>query len=139
MDEKLNRESQEPPPFGGKPGEAVPTVDPEDAKTVWQIMKDADAGHPGKNVGVGFDLVRRACGPGTNIESVGYRAGFLWMMSYIAPEDPRFTRDRQPDEAVFRAAAMVPAVWMGVGIVREGPPFDVKEYLRLCGEENQVA
>jgi hypothetical protein len=40
MDEELNMESQEPPPFGGKPGEPVPTVDPEDVKTVWQIMKD---------------------------------------------------------------------------------------------------
>jgi hypothetical protein len=139
MDEKLNRESHEPPPFGGKPGEPVPTVDPEDVKTVWQIMKDADARHPGKNVAVGIDLMRRACRPGTNIESVSYRAGFLWMMSYIAPEDPRFTRDRQPDEAVFRAAAMVPAVWMGVGIVREAPPFDVKEFLWLCGEGNQIA
>jgi hypothetical protein len=102
-------------------------------------MKDADARHPGKNVAVGIDLMRRACRPGTNIESVSYRAGFLWMMSYIAPEDPRFTRDRQPDEAVFRAAAMVPAVWMGVGIVREAPPFDVKEFLWLCGEGNQIA
>jgi hypothetical protein len=110
----------------------VPTVDPEVMKTVWQIMKDADARHPGKNVVVGFDLMSRACRPGTNIESVGYRAGLLWMMCYIAPEDPRFTRDCQPD------AAMVPAVWMGVGIVREAPPFDVKEFLRLCGEGNQI-
>ncbi len=139
MDEKLNRESHEPPPFGGKPGEPVPTVNPEDVKTAWRITKDADARHPGKNVAVGIDVMRRACRPGTNIESVGYRAGFLWMMSYIAPEDPRFTRDRQPEEAVFRAAAIVPAVWMGVGIAREGPPFDVKEFLRLCGEGNQIA
>jgi hypothetical protein len=132
---KLNGESRELPPFGGKPGEPVPTVDPEDVKTVWQVMKDVDARHPGKSVAVGIDLVRRACRPGTNIEAVGYRVGFLSMMSYIAPEDPRFTRDRQPDEAVFRATAMVPAVWMGVGIVQQAPPFDVKEFLRLCGKE----
>jgi len=139
MDEKLNRESREPPPFGGRPGEPVPTVDPEDMKTVWQIMKDADARYPGKNVAVGIELVRHACKPGTNVEAVGYRVGFLWMMSYIAPEDPRFTRDRQPDEAVFRATATVPAVWMGVGIVQQAPPFDAKEFLRLCGEGNQIA
>jgi len=60
------------------------------------------------------------------------------MMSYIAPEDPRFTRDCQPDEAVFRAAVMVSAVSMGVGIVREAPPFDVKEFLRLCGEGKEI-
>ena len=138
MDETLHRETREPRPFGGKSGEPVPTVDPEDVKTVWQIKKDADARHPGENVGVGIDVMMRACGPGTNIESVCYRAGFLWMMSYIAPEDPRFTRDRQPDEAVFRAAALVPAVWMGVGIQRPTLPFDVSEFLRLCGEVNQI-
>lgn len=122
----------------GKPGEPVPTVDPADVKVLWQIMKDADARHPGKKVATGTDIIRRACKPGTNIQAVGYRAGFLWMMSYIAPEDPRFTRDCQPDGAVFRAAAMVPAEWMGVGIVRQGPTFDVTEFLRLCGHENQT-
>jgi uncharacterized protein YecT (DUF1311 family) len=70
---------------------------------------------------------------------LAFKDAHLWMMSYIAPEDPRFTRDRQPDEAVFRAAAMVPALWMGVGVVREAPPFDVEEFLRLCGEGNQIA
>jgi hypothetical protein len=42
------------------------------------------------------------------------------------------------DDAVFRAVAKVPAEWMGVGIVRQGPPFDVNEFLRLCGEETEV-
>ena len=138
MDEKLNKESQEPPPFGGKPGEPVPRVDPEDVKTVWQIGKDADDRHPGKSVAVGIELMRHACKTRTNIEAVSYRAGFLWIMSYIAPKDPRFMRDRQPDDAVFRAAATVPAEWMGVGIVRSGSPFDVEEFLRLCGEGSQT-
>lgn len=55
--------------------------------------------------------MRRACRPGTNIESVGYRAGFLWMMSYIAPEDPRFTRDRQPDEAIHLITTSLINFW----------------------------
>jgi hypothetical protein len=137
MDEKLNMESQEPPPFGGKPGEPVPAVEPEDVKTAWQIGIDAQAKNPGKNVAVGLGAMKSACKPGADIEAVGYRSVFLWMMSYIAPEDPRFTRDRQPDEAVFRAAAMVPAVWMGSA--RQGPPFDVMEFLQLCGEGNRTA
>ena len=58
------------------------------------------------------------------------------MLSRLAPEQlAQFTRDGQPDDAVFRAAAKVPTEWMGVGIVREGPPFDVNEFLRLCEEE----
>jgi hypothetical protein len=39
-----------------------------------------------------------------------------------------FTRSGQLEDAVFRAAAKVPAEWMRVGFVREGPPFDVTEF-----------
>jgi hypothetical protein len=50
----------------------------------------------------------------------------------------RNRREDEPDDAVFRAAAKIPAEWMGVGIVREGPPFDVNEFLRFCGEETET-
>ena len=131
----LDRELQEPPRFGGKPGEPVPAVDPEDVKTVWQIGRDAQA-HAGKNVAVGADLMKRACKPGANIEAVTYRSWLIWLTEQIAPEQlARFTRESQPDDAVFRAAGKITAKWMGVGIVHQGPPFDVNEFLRLCDEE----
>ena len=127
--------AQEPPPFGGKPGELVPEVDPDDVKTVWQIGMDAQANHASKNVAVGIDLIKHACRPEANIEAVTYRASSLWLMSQIVPEQfAKFTRDGQPDVVAFHAAAKVPLEWMGVGVVREGPPFDVNEFLRLCGE-----
>ena len=122
-----------PPMFGGKPGEPVPAVDPEDVKTVWQIVK---ARHPAQNVAVGVDVMKRACKPGADMEAVYYRASLLGMMTQTAPERlNRFTREGQPNDSVFRAAAKVPAEWMGVGIVRQGPPFGVNEFLQLCGEE----
>jgi hypothetical protein len=131
-----NNEQPGPPRFGGEPGESVPTVDPVDVKTVWKIGRDAQAHHAGGQVAVGVDLMKHACQPGADIEAVGYRASLIWLMTQIAPERlARFTRDGQPDDAVFRAAANVPTEWMGVGIVRQGPPFDVNEFLRLCGEE----
>ena len=33
----LGQGTPEPPRFGGKPGEPVPAVDPEDVKAVWQM------------------------------------------------------------------------------------------------------
>jgi hypothetical protein len=82
--------------------------------------------------------MKQVCKPGADIEAVSYRASFTWLISRIAPEHlARFTREGQPDDAVFRAAAKVPAEWMGVGIVRQGPPFDLDEFLRLCGEETE--
>jgi hypothetical protein len=129
----LAEEAPEPPRFGGEPGEAVPAVDAEDVKTVWQIGRDAQANHAGQNVAVGADLMKHACKPGANIEAVTYRSWLVGLMARIASEQlARFTRDGQPDDAVFSAAAKVPAEWMGVGIVREGPPFDLNEFLRLC-------
>lgn len=129
----LGEEAQEPPRFGGEPGEPVPVVDPEDVKTVWQIGRDIQANHAGKNVAVGADLMKQACKPGANMEAVTYRSWFVWLITQFAPEHlARFTREGQPDDAVFRAAATVPAEWIGVGIVRESLPFDVNEFLRLC-------
>lgn len=131
VDSKL----QERPNFGGKPGEPVPAVDPEDLRIVWQIGKDIQAQHSGPKA-VGGVIFEQACKPGADVEAVFYRATQIWMIDHIAPELlAQFTRDGQPDDAVFRAAAKVPMEWMGVGIVREGPPFDVNEFLRLCEKE----
>lgn len=60
-------------------------------------------------------------------------------MTQIAPEHlARFMRNGQPDDSVFLAAATVPAEWMGVGIIRQGSPFDANEFLRLCGENDEA-
>jgi hypothetical protein len=83
--------------------------------------------------------MKHSCKPGADIEAVGYRAALVWLITQIVPEGlARFTREGQPDDSVFRAAAKVSAEWMGVGIVRQGPPFDVNEFLRLCGEETET-
>jgi hypothetical protein len=152
MDEKFSRnvddalgntpgkEPPEAPRLGGKPGEPVPVVDPEDLKTAWQISRDAQTRNHGNGVAVGFELMQRLSKPGADIQAVGYRATLIWMMGHIAPERfARFMREGEPDETVFRAAAKVPVEWIGVGISRQGPPFDVDEFLRLCGEETEPA
>lgn len=135
----LGEGAEEPPRFGGEPGEPVPAVDPEDVKTVWKIGRDAQANHPGQKVAVGVDLMKHRCKPGADIVAVSYRSSLLWLINQIAPEQlARFTREGQPDDAVFRAVAKVPAEWMGVGIVRHSPPFDLNEFLRLCGQEPET-
>jgi len=123
-------DTQRPLPFGGKPGEPVPAVDPEDLKAVWQIGKEAEA----RGVkAIGDVIFKQACKPGADTGAVYYRATSIWMMDRFAPEPlAQFMRDGEPDDAVFRAAAKVPMEWTGVGIVQTGPPFDVNEFLKLC-------
>jgi hypothetical protein len=137
--------------FSRETGTPVPVVDPKDLKAIWQFGKDVCARHPeGTQVAVGTDLTKRACNLGADFESVLYRAGLLKMWLVVAqayltctpeqkaafpPMDEELVRrTSQPDDTVFRAISQVPAEWLGVGIVHNGPPFDVKEFLRLCDE-----
>ena len=79
----------------------MPKVGTEDVKTVWQILNDGEARHPG--YAIGLEILRHACRPEANVEAVSYRTMLLRMMSKIAPEQlARFMRDGQPDDSVFR-------------------------------------
>lgn len=131
-----------PPMFGGKPGEPVPEVDPEDLKTVWKINRDIQARHPGQQVATGRGVFEHACKPGADIQAVGYRAAMLSMLIHLASnlENPikelgPWLKEDQLEDVVFTAAAKIPVEWMGRGIVRHGPPLDVKEFVRLCGRQ----
>jgi hypothetical protein len=125
-----------PPRFGGEPGEPVPEVDPEDIRATWEFHQKLQAEHPGEQIAVCASLAESICKPGADIQAVGYRSTIIWMTTVFAPERiAPFLRNGQPTDAVFRAAAKVPLEWMGVGIVRKGPPFDVDEFLHLCAEE----
>ena len=132
--EKFADPPMQVPKFGGEPGEPVPEVDPEDLKAVWQFQREVETKH-GSQGAIGIDLMKQVCAPGADIQAIYYRTTFTWMTTQIAPEQiAPFTRDGQPTDSVFRVAAKVPLEWMGVGIVRQGPPFDVNEFVRLCNE-----
>ncbi len=131
MDENI----ADPPSFGGKPGEPVAEVDPDDLKAVWKEACDLQARHPGQQVATGLGVLQSICKPGADIQAVFYRASLLSLMTYFAPEQlASLRKDGQFDEAVFRAAAKVPMEWIGARIVRQGPPLNMDEFLRLCGQ-----
>src|SRR5215469_7982728 len=95
---------EEPPQFGGKPGEPVPAVDPEDLRIACQIQRAAQANSPGKNVAVDVDAFKQACKPGSDIQAVVYRNMLLSLISRIAAEQlAPFMQDGQPKDSVFRA------------------------------------
>jgi hypothetical protein len=124
----------QPPKFGGNVGEPVPEVDPKDVQTVWKIQREIEERNPGQQVATGVSLLKAACKPDTNTEAVTYRASQLFLLRMIAPEQwAQLTSNGQPSDSVFAAVAKVPMEWMGVGIVRQGPPFNFEEFLHLCG------
>ena len=135
VDNWTQKELREPPKFGGEPGEPVPEVDPDDIKTAWTAQHELEQRHPTGPAQLGAFAGQYLFKPGTDIQAVGYRATLIWMMTKFAPEQiAPYLKDGLPTDAVFRAASKVRLEWMGVGIVRQGPPFDVTEFLRLCNE-----
>jgi hypothetical protein len=130
----MNSSYGNPRLFGGRPGERVPEVGAEDLKALWRVQQEVQARHPGTQVGTGMDIAQQICKPGADIQAIGYRLGMLWLMSQVVGERfSQFTKDGQPSDAAFRAAAKIPVAWMG-GPPTQQPPFDVEEFLRLCGE-----
>ena len=122
---------EQPPQFGGKAGEPVPRVNPDDLKAAWKLSQDC-----GANVATGADLLRQVRKPGADIAALGYRVAMLDLLTKLAPEklEP-WSKDGRLDDAALSAAARVQLEWMGVGITRQGWPFDVDEFVRLCGEQ----
>ena len=99
----------------------MPEVNPVDLKALWQQQQEVQARHPGEQVATGMSLAEQICKPGADIQALGYRATMLWLLSQIAPERfAAFTKDGQPIDAAFRAAAKVSVEWMGEGLTHQG-------------------
>jgi len=124
---------EQPPHFGGNAGEPVSQVDPDDLKAIWTFMEDSPANAA---FATGVGLLQRVCKPGADIEALSYRAMMLNVLTRHAGEQlAPWSEDGRLDDQVFRAAARIQMKWMGVGIVRQGLPFDVNEFVRLCGQQ----
>jgi hypothetical protein len=136
----LNKELQEPPKFGGEPGEPVPEVDPDDLRAVWEQGRDLQVRHPGQHVATGLYALQSICKPGADIRVVAYRASMLSLITTFAAEHlAPWTKEGQLDEAVFHAAAKVRMEWMGVGIIRQDFPVDMDGFLRLCSGKSKAS
>lgn len=116
----------------------VPAVSPDDLKAVWQVSAEFEARNPGQCGAIGSTVYENVCSPGANVMSVWYRAGMLWMLKMF-PESPldRWTHDGQLDDAVFQVAATFPMEKMKTGVVREGPPFDVEEFVKQVAAKQE--
>ena len=133
IQEELERLSKmDPKEMFGKPGEPVPEVDPQDVKHAWEWTRD----NPGKQSGFGVLLAVLDKIP-DNPMAVGVRAAMLSLMQHFAAEQlATFTKDGQLDEVVFYAAAKVPMVWL-LDESRQGPPFDMEEFIRLAKSQKR--
>jgi hypothetical protein len=117
---------------------SIPTVDPADLKGVWQMQDELLARH-GSGFAVALDLYKRACRPGAHVWSVWYRCSqFETLRNFyeLTGTNLPWLHDGKPDEAVFKALAVVPMTKMPPG-GREGLPFDVEELIRLIQKDSE--
>lgn len=121
--------TQQPFNFGGKPGEPVPEVDPEDLKALWQQQQEVQAMHPGQHA-TGIDVMKAVCKPGANVKAVWYRMSMFGLLTMAAKEQTSpWIKGGEPLDVVFRIIANIPMEWIG-HTPREGLPFDVEEFFR---------
>jgi hypothetical protein len=112
----------------------VPVVNPDDLKKVSQLFSDFQARNSGQCGSIGDSVYKTVCSPGANVVSVWYRASMLWMSKQMQPELlAQWTHDGQFDDAVFDVAATFPMEKMRTGVVRQGPPVDVEEFVKQIG------
>lgn len=117
--------------FGGSGGD-VAAVDAADLKAVRAFMRNSKAGPAAR--GFSSRVYESACSPGANVEAVWYRASMLGLLEMLPGNMlTPWTNDGELDDAVIQVAATFPMKKMEVGVVHEGPPFDLEEFLKQIG------
>ncbi len=120
----------------------VAAVAPADLKAVRAFSRGVQAATGGQAGMIELGLYRRVCSPGADIDAVWYRASMLGLLEMLPqvspqmfPESPltSWTHDGELDDAVFQVAATFPMKTMEVGVVRDGLPFDVEEFVKQIG------
>lgn len=109
----------------------APAVKVEDLKSVWRLFGDMQAIGPGKSKAAGEIIYKSVCSPGADVQAVWDRAGMLAAILEIRPElAAAWIQDGRPDDAVFEVAATFPMENMEPGMVREGFPLDMGEFVK---------
>jgi hypothetical protein len=98
------------------------------------VLRDTQARNPGECTSIGNSVYQNVCSPGADAMAAWFRASMLGMLQMF-PESPlaQWTHDGELDDAVFQVAATFPMEKMKTGVVREGMPFEVEEFVKQIG------
>jgi hypothetical protein len=133
------KKGEAPPDLWEQQAGDVPAVKPDDLKSVWRLFGDMNARNPGQSGAAGDSVYKSVCSPGADALSVWYRASMLALAIKMRPDLlAPWIRDDQPDNAVFEVAATFPMEKMRTGIVREGLPFDVEEFVAATNLRRKI-
>jgi hypothetical protein len=116
--------------FGDSPeSEFVPPVESADMRAVWTMQKNYLALFS-EGIMIHADEYKKACRPGADVRAVVERTSMLGLLQTAAV----LKLEDEVDDAVFQALATIPMKRLEVGVVHEGPPFDIQELLRQVNQ-----
>jgi hypothetical protein len=105
----------------------APEVSPADLQAVWATLQEPRAhGKPGEATSIDVRGLRHVCSPGANAESVWARTLILQILNQVQPG----WIQRQNMTKIFEVAARFPMKLMQPGVEYNGPPFDVREFMK---------
>ena len=115
--------------------DVIVPVEPSDLKSVWKMAEEIrEHSDPKKHTAVDARSFEAVCSPGANVMAVWYRASMLGMLAQstglLAPESPDEAKD-----IVFNVAARFPIKFMQPGVVSQGLPLDVEEFVKQVEDE----
>ena len=91
-------------------------------------------------MGIGLDR-QDVLSPGANVGNASYRLSWLRHLQILS-EAGHLTfpwiHDGEPEDAVFKALAIVPMTGRLPGVTYDRPPFDVEELIRLIKKESEA-
>jgi hypothetical protein len=115
----------------------VPSADPASVKKLWEFMHEAQATYGNGEIAV--DTICRDCGfEPDEFQTVSYRLGILARVQRV-PEVAKFLarwiHGGKPDDALFRAFALVPLRGYHPNLREKRLPFDAAELEGLLRED----
>jgi hypothetical protein len=115
--------------FSSSGGSVVPSVEPADLRSVWEMQTRIQALRPGEQIGIGADSYKQACGPEADVRAVFERVSNLSILQDVGVL-ALWLKNGVPDDAVFHVAAKMPMNRRQTGDVYQTSLFDVDEFIK---------
>jgi len=122
---------------GGSEQCPVPVVDPIDLRKAWDVFQDVQVRRPGEQVAICLTSFERVCSHGADIGAVTYRAAMLQSLCKHLELISARLGDAKLADGVFDLAATFPMEYICDGMVHQGFPLDVQEFIRHIEKETQ--
>jgi hypothetical protein len=122
---------------------SVASVDPADLKNVWAMQNEVQARMQAHGLGrsggaISHDLYANACSPDADVKAVWHRVSILRLLAEHLGLLSSWLHDGKLDDVVFNVAAKFPIKRVPIGVLQQGMPLDVQEFIKQIEQAKGV-